>query len=60
MSKEKVPSVELFLRPDDEALQKYMEDRKRQCLKVQKVSFNEDSVSLDDSTNSEDQKDVLK
>ena len=28
--------------------------------KVQKFSFNEDSISLDDSMNSEDQKDVLK
>ena len=49
MNKDKVPSVEFVLRPGDEALQKYMEDGKRQCLKVQKVSFNEDSVSLDDS-----------
>ena len=60
MIKEKVPPVEFALRPDDEALQKYTEDREKQCLKVQKVSFNEDSVSLDDSTNSEDQKDMLK
>ena len=48
------------LRPDDEALQKYTEDRKRQCPKVQKVSFNEDSISLDESMNSEDQKDGLR
>ena len=60
MSKEKIAPVEFVLRPDDETLQKYTEDRKRQCLKVQKVSFKEHSVSLDDSMNSEDQKDVLK
>ena len=60
MSKVKVAPVDFVLRPDDEALQKYTEDRKRQCLKVQKVSFNEDSVILDDSMNSEDQKNVLK
>ena len=60
MSKGKVDPVEFVLRPDDEALRKYTEDRKRQCLKVKKVSFNEDSISLDDSMNSEVQKDVLK
>ena len=60
MSKEKVPPVEFVLRPDNESLQKYTEDRKRQCLKVKKVSFNKDPVSLDDSMNSEDQKDGLK
>ena len=60
MSKEKISPVEFVLRPDDKTLQKYTEDRKRQCLKVQKVSFEEHSVSLDDSMNSEDQKDVLK
>ena len=50
----KVPQVEFVLWPDDEVLQKYMEDRKNHCLKVQKVSFNEDSISLDGSTRTKD------
>ena len=36
MNKDKVAPVEVVLRSDNEALQKYMEDRKRLCLKVKK------------------------
>ena len=37
-----------------------MEIRIKQCLKIPKVAFSEDSFSLDGSINTEDQKDVLK
>ena len=60
MSKGKVPQVEFVFHPDNEVLQKYTEDRKMQCLKVQKVPFSEDSISLDESMKSEDQKDGLR
>ena len=60
MNTGKVPQVEVALRPDNEVLQKYMDDRKMQCPKVQKLSFREDSISLDGSRNTEDQKDVVR
>ena len=60
MNAEKVPPIKFVLRPGDDVLQKYTEERKKQCLKIQRVAFSQDSTSLDGSSNTEDPKDVLK